>query len=481
MNTAPGRPGLPVARQVRAQARETARPLSAASIVVGASLAALTLVGLFVLLDYQFAQSTARLVKLLLGLSGIGVLVILPQAGLLLIPIATPLLGLLPKLPVPGMNTVNVLFFTIFFSFAFTQVLQRRPMMRAGMLMAPLGILLGLAGLSVIRGAAFPTGMKFDAGHSGLALFRALMSVTPYVGVLAMSRGAPSRRRLLAAVLIGFAFETGFTFLYGRNLRGRAGGTIGQANELGTYLAMFTVMALAMGFGFRSWFGRFALWGLAIAGGLGVFMSVSRGALVAVAAGALLVAARTSRTLLAFMLIVMATSPLWVPDYVKERVVNTITSSDDSDETQIEGGAEERLNTWHSLLLIVQDHPLDGIGFAGLAEVLPSIGEELGITVKDSAHNTFLRMLAEVGIGGLVAFLAVWWMCWRLAAKGVKTATTRFDRQMAVGLQGMIVAFALSCAFGDRFFEIMIAGNFWVVCALVEDAVRENRKPQVPA
>jgi len=31
--------------------------------------------------------------------------------------------------------------------------------------------------------------------------------------------------------------------------------------QLGTYLAMFTVMALAMGFGFRSWFGRFALWG----------------------------------------------------------------------------------------------------------------------------------------------------------------------------------------------------------------------------
>jgi O-antigen ligase len=102
------------------------------------------------------------------------------------------------------------------------------------------------------------------------------------------------------------------------------------------------------------------------------------------------------------------------------------------------------------------------------------MGEELGLRVKDSAHNTFLRMLAEVGIFGLAAFLAVWWMCWRLAEKGVRAATTRFDRQLAVGLGGMIVAFALSCAFGDRFFEIMIAGNFWVVCALVEDSVRER-------
>jgi O-antigen ligase len=481
VSTAPGgRPGLPaarpVARQVRAQARETAGSLSSASIVVGSSLAALALVGLFVLLDYQFAQSTQRLVKLLLGLSGIAAMAVLPQGGLLLIPIATPLLGLLPKLPVPGMNTVNVLFFTIFFSFAISQVLQRRPMARGGMLMVPLGVLLGLAGLSVIRGAAFPTGMVFDAGHSGLALFRSVMSVVPYVVVLAMSRGATSRRRLLAAVLIGFAFEVGFTFLYGRNLRGRSGGTIGQANELGTYLAMFTVLALAMGFGVRSWFGRVALWGLSIAGALGVFMSVSRGALVALALGALVVAARTSRTLLAFMLIVMATSPLWVPDYVKERVVSTITSSEDSDETEIEGGAAERLNTWKSLLRIVEDHPLDGIGFAGLAEVLPAMGEELGLRVKDSAHNTFLRMLAEIGIFGLAAFLVVWWTCWRLAARGIRAATSRFDRQVAVGLCGMIIAFALSCAFGDRFFEIMIAGNFWVVCALVEDSVREREQ-----
>lgn len=475
MSTAPERPGTPVAaRQVRARARQNAGSLSAASIVVASSLAALALVGMFVLLDYQFSQSTGRLVKLLLGLAGIGAMVVMPQAGLLLIPIATPLLALLPKLPVPGMNTVNVLFFTIFFSFALTQVLQRRPMMRSGTLMVPLAVLLGLAGLSVIRGAAFPTGMVYDAGHGGLALFRSVMSVVPYVVVLAMSRGISSRRRLLAAVLIGFAGEVAFTLAFGRNLKGRAGGTIGQANELGTYLSMFTVLALSMGFGVRSWLARISLWALALGGGLGLFMSVSRGALVAVAAGALLVAARTSRTLLAVMLVVMATSPLWVPDYVKERVVTTITSSDDSDNPEIEGGAAERLNTWQSLLRIVEDHPLDGIGFAGLAEVLPSMGEELGLRVKDSAHNTFLRMLAEVGIFGLAAFLAVWWMCWRLAAKGARAATTRFDRQLAIGLGGMILAFALSCAFGDRFFEIMIAGNFWVVCALVEDSVRER-------
>jgi hypothetical protein len=108
-------------------------------------------------------------------------------------------------------------------------------------------------------------------------------------------------------------------------------------------------------------------------------------------------------------------------------------------------------------LLIVEDHPLDGIGFSGLANVLPQIGEELGLQVKDSAHNTFLRMLAELGIFGLAAFLFVWVMCWRLAVKGVRTAASRFDRQLSVGLGGMAIALALSCAFGDRFFGMSLA------------------------
>jgi O-antigen ligase len=474
VNTVPGRPEVPLARKVRAQARETAAPLSAASVVVAASLLAMVLVGLFVLLDYQFAQSTARLIKILLGVGAVGAIAVVPQVGLLIMPVATPLLGLLPKLPVPGMNTVNVLFFTVFFSYMLANVLRQRPVLRSGVLMVPLGLLLGLAGLSVIRGAAFPTGMSYEAGHAGLVLFRSVMSVTPYIVCLAMARGGVSRRRLLAAVMLGFALEVVATFVIGRNLRGRAGGTIGQANELGTYLAMFTVMALAMAYGVRSLFLRFTLWALAVAGTLGVFMSVSRGALVALAIGGLVVAARTSRVLFTLMLLVLATSPLWVPDYVKERVISTVTASEDSDEAELEGGAEQRLNTWQGILWIVQDHPLDGIGFAGLADVLPAIGEEMGLRVKDSAHNTFLRLLAEMGMFGLAAFLLLWWMIARLAWRGARTATTPFDRQLAVGLGGMVVAFALSCAFGDRFFEIMIAGNFWVVCALVEDAVREN-------
>ncbi len=446
-------------REARARAREQARPLPAVGLAVAAVVIAVVLVLGFVVLDYHFEQASRRLVKMLVGGAGIVSISLFPYVGLVLLPVATPLLGLLPKLPVPGMNTLNILVFTIFFSFALTQVLQRRPLIRTGMLMVPIGVLIGIAALSIVRGAAFPTGNAYDASGAGLTLFRAAMSFAAYGVVLAMARGERDRRRLTLAVLAGFALETMFTLRMGRDLHGRSTGTFGQANELGTYLAMSAVFALAMGFGVRAWWARMTLWGLSVLGVIGVLMTVSRGALVALAVGVL----------------VAATSPLWAPDYVKERIAATATEGEESDDTVLEAGTESRLNTWQTIMHIAEDHLLDGIGFDGLGFVLPQLGEQMGLRVKDSSHNTFLRLLAETGIAGLIAFLALLWCCWRLSIQGARAAANRFDRQLAVGMGGMAGALGLSCWFGDRFWEIMITGNFWLLCALTDGIVRDRR------
>jgi O-antigen ligase len=472
--------GLPptgsLAPQVRARARDHARTLSTGVIAVLGMLGALALVGAFVLLDYTFEQDAHRLAKLLFGGAGMVALVTLPKMGLLLLPIATPLLALFPKMPLPGLNTVNVLFFSVFFSYALAHVLNRRPWFRSGRLTLPIVALIGIAALSILRGAAFPTGMQFEAAPAAFALFRCAMSFAAYFVGLSMVRGEKERRRLTWAILAGLAAETYFTFKFGRDLHGRSTGTIGQSNELGTYLAMFMVFAVAVGFGVRAVFGRILIWGLAGAAMVGVFMSVSRASIMALVAGTLLVAARSSRMALVMIVLITATSPLWAPDYVKERIATTVESESD-DEIQIEGGAEARLDTWQTVLRIAGDHVLDGIGFTGLGYVLPQLSQELGLNSKDSAHNTFLRLLAETGILGLIAFLVVLWGCWRLSRQGTRKLQNRFDRQVAVGLEGMLIALVIACAFGDRFFEIMITGNFWLACALVEGALIEQPAP----
>ena len=36
------------------------------------------------------------------------------------------------------------------------------------------------------------------------------------------------------------------------------------------------------------------------------------------------------------------------------------------------------------------------------------------------------------------------------------------------------IAMAVSCAFGDRFFSVIIAGSYWMTCALVSDLLIER-------
>jgi O-antigen ligase len=134
-----------------------------------------------------------------------------------------------------------------------------------------------------------------------------------------------------------------------------------------------------------------------------------------------------------------------------------------------------RVDTWKTVLKIVEEHPLDGVGYDGLHQALPQSAEMMGVDAADSSHNTFLRMLGEEGIVGIALFLWLLWKCWALSAATLRVARTRFDRQLGIGLGAATIGLAISCAFGDRFFNIMLTGGFWVLCALAEDILHEAR------
>ena len=461
----------PASEEVRAAARRQAERAPASLVVVAAMGAAALLMLMIVLLDYTFAQDPHRVVKVVAGLAAVGSILAVPHVGLLLFPVVSPFLPWIPPTPVPGLNTLNVLLFSIFAAFALGRVMQRRPFVRRGRASAALGWLLLVCGLSIVRGAAIPTGFMYDPRATALELFRSAATFAPYFIVLAMVTGRAARRRVAWAVVVGLLAEAVVTVLLGRSGRGaRALGSIGQANELGAFFALFGVVSLALLPGVRSWLGRAALLAAFALGGFGVLLSVSRAGLLAMVAGLVVVAARTSRALLVVLVVVLAAAPLWLPDYVMDRITHSEVQTEGSDEASLDLAAEARVETWQSILALVRDHALDGVGFAGLGYVLPDIGTELGLDeVKDSSHNTYLRMLGETGVVGFGVFLWLLWTLWRLADAGVRRARDRFDRALAVGLCGAVVALAVSCAFGDRFWNVCITGGFWMLCALVDD------------
>jgi O-antigen ligase len=462
--------------EARSAALRQARRLSAGVAVSAGVALALLLVVAFVALDYRFGQEPHRLVKILLGGSLGAAILLIPRFGLFVLPVVTPFLSWMPRIPVPGVNILNLLLFGVFASWALARIFARRTLVRPTRLGGWIGVLVLVAALSIVRGSAFPTGLRYEGLEASWVLVRSAMTFTVYFLAFWMVRGARDRRRLGWAVVLGLLAEALVTIAYGRNGRGgRAIGSFGQSNELGAFLAMFTAFAAAQLPAARRWLARLTLAGTVVAGGIAVVMTVSRGALVALVAALLFVTLRSSRTLLLVLLVVIATSPLWTPDYLKDRVLGTKVESADSDDVALEGSARLRMDTWRAILKVVAEHPLDGVGFTGLAYVLPETGQELGVEVKDSAHNTYLRFLGEMGVLGLLLFLALLWRCWSLALEGMRRAVDRADRQLALGLAAATLALAISCAFGDRFFSILISGNFWMVGALVDDLVSERR------
>jgi hypothetical protein len=464
-----------VVHEAREAARRQARSISAGLLaIVGAGLALLT-VGLFVLLDYRFDQDPHRLVKILAGAALLATIGARPDLGLLSLPVLTPFLGWMPKIPAPGVNPLNILVFGVFFAFAIPAVIRRESILSLGRIGGLLLAIVVLGGVSIIRGAAFPTGFRYDAADAGIQLFRCSMTFTVYFIGFAMTRTARQRRGMAWAIVLGLLAESIATIVYGRIGRGgRATGSFGQSNDLGAFLALFTVFAAALGPGVRQWYGRIVLWGAVAAGCVAVFLTISRGAIIALGVGLLLVAARTSRALLIVLLALMATSPLWVPDFVKERVMSTKVEDEEFDEVTLESSSQLRVDTWRAIADVVTEHPLDGVGFAGLGYVLPETGSALGVQVKDSAHSTYMRFPGEMGVFGLALFLWLLFKCYKLGREAERKAEDAFDRSLGMALSLGTIVLAIACAFGDRFFPIIITGNFWIACALGNSVVRER-------
>jgi hypothetical protein len=460
----------------RATLGRSSRFAGARTLLIGVGIAVAVMLAV-ALLDYRLNQPVHRVAKLLLAAAlGAGVL-LKPWVGLFCFPVVVPFLGWIPPVPIPGVNTLNLLLGGVFVTWAIGRAMAHESIFRPARLGLSMVLILVVAALSIVRGGAFPTGYTYDALEASIDLFRAIVTFCVYFVVLAMARGPRARKAMAWAIVLGVLAEGVTTAIYGRSGKGaRAVGSIGQANELGTYLALYAVFAAALLTGVRNFFGKLALLASVLVASYATVLSVSRAALIALALGLTYVGIRSSRLMTALLVIAAISSPLWAPDYLKDRLLGTHKVVEGTDEAEVEHGAQQRVDTWRAIGSLIMDHPVDGVGFNGLKYVLPETGEDLGLDVKDSAHNTYMRTLGEMGIFGLMLFCWLLWQCWRLGNDAARAARNAFDRQIGVGVAAATLGLALSCAFGDRFFNPIITGGFWIACALANDILLEREE-----
>ncbi len=311
-----------------------------------------------------------------------------------------------------------------------------------------------------------------------------------FVAVNAL-RTMTQARYFMVGVLVAFilfpARSSIVGYLLGNRLFGRAIGPIPyeNPNDLAALCVLMLGPALALwaGAARRSllrWVGVAAAAPLLVV----IVLTQSRGAFLALAIialpSAIALARRRPRSAIALASLVtlalyLAPATFWQ----RMQGLRKATSVQTINEMDPEGSARTRFAVLQTAIRIVQDHPVVGIGLGayGLANAhySPALGDL-------DTHNTYLNILAETGVPGLVLFIALVTSVLldaretRRRVKGVWPAQAEVLRWLQYGVIGYLVA-GIFGSYARVAFPYLFLALMWSASR----ALRAQLPPPAPA
>lgn len=242
-------------------------------------------------------------------------------------------------------------------------------------------------------------------------------------------------------------------------------GEEGEPNTLGGYLVfmMSIVIGLLITRGAitpgKKW--QFIL--LLGVGLLGIFATLSRSSMLALFIIVMLVIGFTSYRkplLFTFVLALIASSPIWAPASVKERVAFTFSQESQKGQIKVGGlkvdtSTSERLHSWENAGKYFQKSPVWGAGITGSPYFMDAM---------------YPRLVTETGLLGVATFVVIIISLFRMAY-------TCYNRSPDPSVKGLTLGFALGLigllihAIGSNTFIIVrIMEPFWLYAAFVAKA-----------
>lgn len=202
-------------------------------------------------------------------------------------------------------------------------------------------------------------------------------------------------------------------------------------------------------FGLLLTFGRYrdksAIWSFAavLLLGLTVLLTFTRGMWLGISAASVVMAFVFSRRLGVFLttlggVLFLSLYEFW-PSF-RQRISQSLSST--------EGYDSERLWIWKANWQIFKDHPFLGVGYGENRALMPEYFKRIGApdgTLVSHAHNQYLHFLSGTGIIGLIFYLLVLGMFFRLSCKTWNRISDRypFHRGLCLGLIGAQIAFVV--------------------------------------
>jgi O-antigen ligase len=256
---------------------------------------------------------------------------------------------------------------------------------------------------------------------------------------------------------------------YEDDLTVRISGTIGDPNELAALLVAGIAFAVALTFTSKdNPLLRLGAIGAVFLFLFGIFYTVSRGGLIALCVAAIAACLMTGRYRVHATIVAVLTT-LFVVLYFA-----SFAGVDARDRVTTVQGGSGRTDIWKIGWRMVEDKPVLGVGSGNFNvsskhSLLISPGaierDEFIIDTPKVAHNSYLQVLAELGVVGLVLFLSIICFSITVALRAARWFGRAGDTAMEVMARGSVIALVGILA-ADFFITEQYGKQLWLLLGL---------------
>jgi hypothetical protein len=231
------------------------------------------------------------------------------------------------------------------------------------------------------------------------------------------------------------------------------GGVSGDPNYFVLSATLWMPMCFIFMRGREVWWERWYYLGCFITIAMAIAVAASRGGFLGLLASFIFLLWHTRERLRNFALVTLLLTPfVLLPSSPIKRLTNPTKSDQEA--------ADSRVVLWHVGIRMFEDKPIFGVGLS----LFPSLVPQYAYANEDApqlvAHNTYVHLGAELGVVGLLPFLAVLVFAYRSLGKVMRQTEVSgpvFFHQTALAMRAGLVAFGVGAFFLTAWWQRM----FW--------------------
>lgn len=260
----------------------------------------------------------------------------------------------------------------------------------------------------------------------------------------------------------------------------RIEGLMGRRNAEGAFFAIYFPLLLAILFGGIGKKLKIMTYAAIVLSCYGLVFTLSRGAMVSFPLAILFLSVFKYRRLLLPLSILCVLLLFVVPKTISERFDQTYEGPKaragqfDANIVDIEkygkwietidSSSFKRILIWHGALRAVSEKPLFGIGFYRWPNVAY---EYTGVPNLRSTHNSYLEIMVNSGVTGLLLFFWVFYYALRNAFKLARHCNDKLYEAISWGFMGCFIGVLSVNMFGSHLFRYQLIAYFWILIGMI--------------